>query len=652
MAHPHDLSRTSALPDRSAPLPPNARFPLGPVVYPRVRVQRGVGIRLSDGTILSADITRPADRDGAPVTTPLPTIITITPYNKTLMTRADPLIDAVTAAGPWVYRLVQPSAHGRAGGREMVRALGGGALEAIRANRTAISRGYVHVSVDVRGTGTSTGRLQLMSEREQRDHLEVLAWVRQQPWCNGDLAMTGISYLAIAALLTAGHRPEGLKAIFAIVGSEDGTRDLILTGGMQSAFTPFWLLAVNGTKWLPSVPGLLKSGAALRFLRDRLTSPFTRGGDVVGAMLDENHPEHFYGADARARRPRLEDITAATWIQAGWHDVFARSVPGLHNRLDLPGGAAQLVVEDSYHVGPGTGFGTDDHPQRLDELQCAFFDRWVKGIDNGIDEYGPVTVRQLGGGWVSRDAYPHPAARVHRLFLSAESSGAAPHAGADCSLRPDPGRRSRRISLPRKRPPIASQTSSWINMGLTTLLGRDWSIDDRGYESAAVTFTGAPLPEDLVISGPLNLHLRVVTTGADAFWATTVCDVAPDGTSTVIARGALRSTRRAVDESASRYVDGELVGAEHPLTPESVLPVAPGVPHELDIDTTATEALLRAGHRLRVTVTRGSWPRYFVTPSVARLHKDQSIVLDPRHPSTLTFLATLSTAAPAEELPA
>ncbi|MFD0000628.1 CocE/NonD family hydrolase [Nocardia sp. NPDC127526] len=640
MAHPHEFSPTSpAPPARGVPLPPNARFPLQPVRYPRIRLHRGIGITMSDGTILSADITRPADRHGNPVADPLPAVITLTPYNKTLMTRANPLINVVSAFGPLIYRVVPPSAHGRAGGREMLRALGGGALESVRASRTLVSRGYVHVAVDVRGTGTSTGRMEIMSEREQRDHLEVLDWVRAQPWCDGDLAMTGISYLAITALQTAGHRPPGLKAVFALVGSEDPTRDIILTGGVQSMFTLGWVAGVNGMKWLPSIPGLLKSGAAPRYLRDRLASPFTRLSDIAGAMADDQHREHFYTDDARTRRPKLENFTAATWIHAGWHDVFARSAPALHQRLQLPPGAAQLVVEDGYHVGPGTGFGSPDHPQRLDELQCAFFDRWVKGIDNGIDAYGPVTVRQLGGDWVSRDAYPHPAAQVHSWQLSAHSSGTAAHAAADGSLGGDPDRYTQRIRLPRKRPAIASQTSSWILMGLPTLLGRDWSIDDRAHEAAAAAFTSPALTGDLLISGPLNLHLRVVTGGTDAFWAVTVCDVAPDGASTVIARGALRSTRRAISETTSHYRDGELLSPDHPLTAESILPVKPGLPHDLDIDLTPTEAVLRTGHRLRVAVARTSWPRYFLTPAVARHMRDQTIVLDPRHPSHLTFLA-------------
>lgn len=631
--------RRGPTPAAHTPLAPNTRFDIGPALHPRIHLDRGVGITLSDGTILSADITRPADRHGTPIAEPLPTVITLTPYNKTLMTRANPLINVVSAVGPLIYRVVTPSAHGRAGGREMLRALGGGALESVRANRTLISRGYIHVAVDVRGTGTSTGRMSIMSEREQRDHLETLEWVRRQPWCNGDLAMTGISYLAITALQTAGHRPPGLKAVFALVGSEDPTRDLILTGGAQSTFTLGWLAAVNGGKWLPSIPGLRKTGAAGQYLRDRLASPFTRLGDMAAVMINDQHPEHFYHPDARLRRPDLENFTAATWIHAGWHDVFARSAPALHQRLRLPTGAAQLVVEDSYHVGPGTGFGSADHPQRLDELQCAFFDRWVKGKDNGIDEYGPVTVRQIGGGWVSRDTYPHPAATLHRWYLSAHPSGAAPHAAADGSLRETPDRLPDRIRLPRKRPGIASQTTSWMLCGLPTLLGADWSIDDRTHEAAAVTFTGAPLPQDLLLSGPLNLHLRVVTTGTDALWAVTICDVAPDGTSSVIARGALRSSRRALDETASGYHDGELLTADHPLTAETVLPVRPGAPHDLDIDITPTEAILRAGHRLRVAVARTSWPRYFLTPAVTRHIKDQTIVLDPRHPSRLTFLA-------------
>lgn len=634
-------------------LPPNARFSLGPQRYPKVRVDRGVGIRMSDGVILSADITRPAYRRGVAVDEPLPVVVSLTPYNKTLLTRSAPLIGLLGHFGPAVYRLVPSSRHGRAGGREVLRTLGGGALEAVSANRTLISRGFVHVAVDVRGTGTSTGRLEAFSEREQQDAQEVLSWVRAQPWCDGDLAMTGISYLAITALHAAGRRPEGLKAVFAMMGSADLTKDLMLTGGVQSMFTIGWLAAVNAVKWLPSVPALVRTGALRSYVRDRMASPGTRFGDVTRSILSDDHVEHWYHEDSVMRCPRIEDITAATWLQAGWHDVFVHSATTLFERMQLAPGAGQLVVEDTYHIAPGTGFGAADYPQRLDELQCAFFERWVKGFDNGIDAYGPITIRQQGAGWVSRAEFPAPRATVHSWYLSAKNTGSADHSAYDGSLSASPDKATTEVRLPRRRPGIASQTTSWGLMGLTAVLGSKWAVDDRGHEKGAVTFTSDPLPEDMLISGPINLHLRVRTLGIDAFWLATVCDVAPDGVSSVIARGALRSSRRAIDEDSSLRVGGELLAARHPLTAEAVLPVQPGIPHELDIDINPTEAVLRAGHRLRVAVARTSWPRFYLTPRVAwKMRRAQEIVLDPGQPSRLVLMAAPADSNAATDLSA
>lgn len=647
MARPQQAARkVTAI--RPETLPPNARFDIGPRQHPKRYVERAVPIQLSDGTVLSADVTRPADRHGKPVTEPLPAVITLTPYNKTLIGRASPLIDLVEAVGPLVMRLVPPS-EGRAGGPEMVRGLAGGWLDAIRASRELVSRGYVHLMVDVRGTGTSTGTMQMLSEREQLDSLEVLAWVREQSWCNGDLAMHGISYMAITALQTASRRPDGLKAVFALVGSEDPGRDLVLTGGAQTVFTLAWLGAVNAMKWLPSVSGLIRSGAGPQYLRDRIASPATMIGAVAGVLVSDGHREHFYHDDAANRRARIENITAATWIHGGWHDVFDRSNPRLFNRLGMIGGAKQMVIDDAFHVNPGTGFGAPENPQRLNELQVAWFDRWVKGIDNGIDAYGPVTVRQLGSGeWVTRAEFPHPEADVMRWYLSSEPSGSGDHAAADGSLGPELSSAARRFAIPRGHWGVVSQSTTTMLMGTTSLLGRRWVDDDRAAESGAVVFTSAPLTSELLLSGPMNLHLRVVAAGTEAFWTVTVCDVAPDGRSAVLTRGALRSTRRAVDESGSVWVDGELLVAEHPFTADSILPVVPGVPHELDIDINATEALLPVGHRLRVAVARARWPRHLLTPAVTRNIKGQSVVLDPQHPSWLTFQAVAEAGVGAE----
>ena len=45
-------------------------------------------------------------------------------------------------------------------------------------------------------------------------------------------------------------------------------------------------------------------------------------------------------------------------------------------------------------------------PARLDVLQKAWFDKWLKGIDNGIDKYSPVTLKQVGDKWISAEQFP------------------------------------------------------------------------------------------------------------------------------------------------------------------------------------------------------------------------------------------------------
>jgi uncharacterized protein len=628
---------TQPLPEpRVEQLPPNARFDIGGRQYPRRYRFSNIAIRMSDGAVLSADLTLPGDRTG-PVAGPLPLVLNFTPYNKMLQRFSGG--SRTRALGNWIG----PSNRKHFTGRDLLHTLAGGGLAASLVNPTLVSRGYAYLMVDVRGSGTSTGKWDFFGETEQRDYLEVLRWVCEQSWCNGKLAVTGISYGALVALIIAGLQPDGLAAIFSIEGGEDPVRELGITGGVPSPFMGIWLVSVNVLKWIPSIGGLIKTGAWRQYLRDRVQAPFSWCRHALQIALVENHPDIFLNAMWANRLAQLDEITVPTWIHGGWHDVYNRSNFRIYDRIATAPGAKQVVVDDSYHNAPGSGFGASDAPQYLDELQCAWFDRWLKGIDNGIDRYGPITVRRLGGGWVSHDRYPDPAAKVGRLYLSAEAGGSAQHAGIDASLVAEAPDHKQRLPVPARRNSIRSNNTAIISIGLATLLGRAFGCDDRHAEATAVTFTTEPFDADVVLSGPLNLHLWVEAEGSDTFWSVTVTDVEPTGVSAAISRGALLSSLRAIDEAASTYVDGELLVAEHPFTAESVLPVVPGQPFDVDIDINPTEAVIRAGHRLRVTVSRASFPRHFFSRSQRRKIKGQTIIIDPAHPSYLTFLAVRAT---------
>ena len=81
-----------------------------------------------------------------------------------------------------------------------------------------------------RGTGGSDGELRTF-ENEAADGLDTLAWTVDQPWCNGQVCMFGMSYLGMVQLAVDGHRPEGLVAIAPTVTPDDYRDGLVYRQG-------------------------------------------------------------------------------------------------------------------------------------------------------------------------------------------------------------------------------------------------------------------------------------------------------------------------------------------------------------------------------------------------------------------------------------
>ncbi|MDF0530465.1 CocE/NonD family hydrolase [Tsukamurella sp. 8F] len=605
----------------------------GHLAHPRVHIDRNVDLRMSDGVIMRATVVRPADRTGRPVSTPYPAIININPYNRAV-------VDAIDTAthtpviGPAVTRASKAMTGGAMD-------LTGGLLDGFGINRRLVRSGYVQVIVDVRGTGASHGVWQILGSREQQDSVEILGWAREQEWCDGNLGMGGWSYSAINSLQAAGHNPPGLKAVFAIEGSEDIVRDIYITGGLPSAFIPMWLSVVNALKWVPNPRTVLHDalhGNTLGWLLSRIASPATELTAVVAGVLTGRDPRIHDNPYFDVRDPQIDAITAPTFLFGGWHDLFGRSTPRIYRRLNLPAGQKQMLVTDGYHFDMGTGFGGRQSPPRIDVLQRAWYDRWLKGVDNGVDGYGPVTLMQQGGQWTSGSEFPRAGARTRRLYLTSAPSDTAPHARFDGRLDGLPGRRHARLDTRPDLRGAVSRDMTQVTAGLTKGFA---AFDEAGtQERGALSFTTPPAAEPVQISGALNLRIAASGQGHEAIWTATVNDVAPDGTSTVLTGGALTATNRAVDSARSDYDDaGELLSAFHPLTEAAKLPVEPDVVYELDIDLVDTDALIDEGHRIRVDVYAGSFPRYLATvPDLIRTRLGrQSLVLDPDAPSYLTL---------------
>lgn len=609
----------------------------GPDEYPGVAVEEDVPIRMSDGVILRASIYRPADASGAPVEKALPTVFNVTPYTRLVPALADAATEH-PVLGQALDQLGAADLSGTPldGLTELTGGLGGGLLRTFGVNRDLVQNGYVQVVVDVRGTGYSQGVWDVLGQREQQDTVEVFDWARTQPWSNGEFGMAGVSYSAINSLHAADKRPEGLKAIFPVEPSEDLAREIVATGGAFGAgFMPSWLVAVNGLKFVP-IDSLLRGEFDPQWLADRLADPAVMFPQMTDAVLDGRGDAANDGPFYDVRAADIERIDVPTFVTGGWHDIFGRGEPRIFDRLRLPAGQKQLLMGNGYHLNPGLGHGTADAPPRLDVLERAWFDKWLKGVDNGIDGYGPATLYQQGGGWITAAQFPRAGAEYQRMYLSGVPSGSAPHAVVDGSLTVDaPSAPSTHTVAPGLRAACSRDTAQGT-AGFGAILGSACTQDARFAEAEALTFTTAPVTDPTEISGPIAVHLLTTTDAPDGFWSVTVNDVAPDGRSTVLTNGALLSSRSVLDESTSeKDPSGAYTVPVADLHADTKHAVTPGAPLVLDIGLNGTEARLAPGHRLRVDIAAASFPRYL--PMLPDLQatglKPQRLLVDPTNPS-------------------
>ena len=135
-----------------------------------------------DGEQLHLDVLRPA---GLPADAKTPVIAVISPY---------------LGHGP-----VGPSMETQPNGR----------MNAFFEGAKVFEKGWTVVLADLRGTGGSSGCLDILGPGEQLDIKTVVEWAADQKWSTGKVAMYGKSYDGNTGVAAAAIRPRGLAAVVA-----------------------------------------------------------------------------------------------------------------------------------------------------------------------------------------------------------------------------------------------------------------------------------------------------------------------------------------------------------------------------------------------------------------------------------------------------
>ncbi|MCG8466707.1 MAG: CocE/NonD family hydrolase [Gemmatimonadetes bacterium] len=560
-------------------------------------------VEMRDGVRIAVDVTRPT-LGGVVADEPLPVVWTHSRYH-----RNPGQLARYMAADPDAVPEIRSNVDAQ------------GDLQRL------VSHGYVVAAAGVRGSGASFGRYEgLFSEAETRDAADVIAWLAEQPWSDGNVGMYGGSYLGITQYMAASEAPSALKAIFPNVAGLD-MYDVVYPGGVyRDDMVRHWGeltrdLDVNVPA--PPVDGDLE-GVLLR----EAIAEHEGNWDVVdeyaaGRFRDYEGEEHAWMAHGPTRE--LTDIVDAevpAYHWNGWYDIFVTDATLWYANYTGP---QKLGIGAWSHAGMPDPALMRERFEVGSTEQHRWFDYWLKGIDNGVLDELPVhyaVMREPGDWtWESAETWPPPS-EAYNLYFGAGRSGSVSSVNDG--------------SLTTELPVSPSFDEYLVDVTTTTGTATRWDNavgaaqvmqypDMTANDEKSLTYTTAPLDSDLTVTGHPIVTLYVTSSDEDADFFVLLEEVGVDGSSRYVTEGVLRASHRALSDAP-----WDNLGLPFHRSYESDREPLPETPTELKLDLHPTSTVFNAGHRLRVTVMGADADNteeiYAVPPTIRIYHS-------PEHPS-------------------
>lgn len=545
---------------------------------------------MRDGCRLAADVYLPQPLPGTVAPDNFPTVVIFTPYYRR-------------------FRLTAPGAEPSPNGAKYRDAF--------------VPKGYAVVVVDVRGTGASFGtRDALRSPTERDDYYEVAEWIASQPWSNGRIGSTGISYLGAAACFLASTGHPAVKAIAPLFSVSDIYSEQLYPGGMLSKV---WVEAYDELM-LALDQDRRDLVAGFPYFNDpTFEGPERTDEDADGALvaaavaehrnnftLADLAPEFAYRDGAAFHDPALDSGSCspyryldgiapdvAVYSISGWYDGGGYANGAITRFLSLPTHDSRLLLGPWDHgartnVSPWRDRTASDFPLLAEVLR--FFDHHLLGLPTGLEREARVHYHSIHDDqWQPADAWP-PAPQAARLYLSPGDALTDQPAGVAAT--------------------VASQVSFDWSTGRQTRYERlgaanieDYYADWGQHEAALPHFDLPPLAAPMSIAGHVVAHLQLASSQPDAAVFVYLSEVEADGTVRYITEGMLRASHRRLEPSPADYRTTWPYRGHRRADAERL---TPGVPVALDFALLPVAWTLAAGSRLRVSVAgadRGHFPQ-------------------------------------------
>lgn len=571
-------------------------------------VKRDVMVGMRDGVRLATDIHLPAD-DG----TKFPVILERTPYNKEAPSRSERSPSNPT-----------PLSRADVAG-------------------FFVRRGYAVVYQDCRGRYKSEGEF-VKYLSDGNDGFDCCRWILDQPWSNGRIGTMGLSYAAHTQGALGSAGAPGVAAMWLDSGGfSNAYQGGIRQGGAFELKQATW--AYSNALESPEVTRDPARHAALRrvdirewFRRlpwKRGDSPVTLARDYEDYLFEQWEHGEFddYWKQLGIYAEGFYDqfVDAAMMHMSSWYDPYPRTATdnyaGLSKRKRGPvrlilgpwtHGDRQLTWAGDVDFGPAATVDGNLAPDFL-TLRARWFDRWLKGEPNGVDEEPVVRIFVMGGGtgrrnadgrmqhggrWRAERDWPIPDTQWTPWYLHTNGS-LSPAAPTDNDswreFRFDP------------RHPVPSIGGA-ITSGRPVMEGGayDQREGPRFFGSVepyrplserrdVLVFQTPPLDDPVELTGPISATLWISSDAPDTDFTVKLVDVHPpnedypDGFAMNLTDGILRV----------RYRDSW----------EAPTLMTPGQVYRITVTAFPTSNLFARGHRIRLDISSSNFPHFDVNPN-------------------------------------
>jgi putative CocE/NonD family hydrolase len=550
-------------------------------------------VTMQDGCRLAVDVYLPAGGDIA-ASGRFPTILIFTPYYRRFKLRKD------SPAG------TEPTPN------------------AAKYRDLFVPRGYAVVVVDVRGTGASFGtRDSFRSPKEREDSREIADWVVAQPWSNGSLGATGVSYLGAASDFLASTGHPAVRAIAPLFAVWDTYSDHYYPGGLllnRLAETYDDLMVALDHD---------KRDELKRFVY--FASPSFQGpqpvdDDIDGAMVQQAVAEHYanfhmpdfitefrFKDDTLSYDPEFDsgcfspyryvdgispDI--AVFSVSGWMDGAGYANGAIARYLTLPNKKQHLLLGPWDHgarinVSPWRS-AEDPQFSLMGEL-LRFFDHYLCEMQTGLEREAPVHFFTLKEeSWKAASSWP-PIKDDVSLFLSADGElSSRPGCegvdtyDADYSIGTGNQTRYERIAA---------------------LDSRNYYVDWQGRDENMQCYTSETLDADRELSGHAIANLWISSSEPDAAVFVYLSEVEADGRCRYVTEGVLRALHRKETPCPD---DHRTSWPWRTFSRTDAAPVKPGEIVKLRFALLPTSWRFRKGSRIRVSIACADADHYTQIP--------------------------------------